>query len=274
MPAGSTSSTVKALLGNGNVAAIRRIVIPPAGVIAVVELETTQAASRAMNELAYRKLGNAVIYVERAPLEIWKSDTVNTSLPVKTTESPPSMPPSSSTDHAGQSYSLFVSNLPTNAVTDDLDATFKVLPGYIFATVSKSTLPSGSDNKEGKSGGGIYGFVGFKTHEQAMAAIDATDGTIIGGRVISVAESNKNAMSLAPAAKHQSRIAGNKMVIKNLPFEVRKSELLQIVRYDRCLIFWRPSANADLQHLWQSHIAEDTAECTRQITRFCIRPLC
>ena len=47
---------------------LSRVLVPPAGMIAVVDFERPDDAAQAFRAVAYRRLGNTVVYLEKGPL--------------------------------------------------------------------------------------------------------------------------------------------------------------------------------------------------------------
>ena len=47
---------------------LQRVLVPPAGMMAVVDFEGENEAAKAFKAVAYRRLGNSVVYLEKGPL--------------------------------------------------------------------------------------------------------------------------------------------------------------------------------------------------------------
>ena len=50
---------------------LSRVLVPPAGTMAVVDFERPDDAAQALRAVAYRRLGNTVVYLEKGPLEMF-----------------------------------------------------------------------------------------------------------------------------------------------------------------------------------------------------------
>ena len=46
---------------------LNRVLVPPVGTIAVVEFDKPDQAAKAFRAVAYRRLGNSVMYLEKGP---------------------------------------------------------------------------------------------------------------------------------------------------------------------------------------------------------------
>jgi multiple RNA-binding domain-containing protein 1 len=221
LPAGSTVATIQSLLEsvNGTV----RILVPPSGTLALVELGDPATATKAATSLAYRKLGNSVIYVERAPSSLWKDlgnsyDTSRTD----TLDLPSSRSGATPSESNTQSHSLFVTKLPPTTSAATLKSLFQSLPGFTYANLIHR--PTNGDTSRG---GPLSGFVGFASSEDAERAKKAMNGHVVDGHMLSIAESKSVPRDASLDAKQSS----GKLLIKNLPFETNKQELRDVLRY-------------------------------------------
>lgn len=220
LPAGSNSVTVRSLLES--VKAISRILVPPSGVIALVEFTTPAAATQAVKALAYRKVGNSLIYTERAPTDIWKADTVvEDQKPAKSSAalSEGNDGIAGTPREAGSSSSLYVTGLSLQASAATFKTLFQGFPGFVYAHLHAQSVAGDA------SRGHQSGFVGFSTPEDAQRARQAMHGHILNGQVLSVVEARSRALDVPPVGKSGSA----KMIIKNLPFEVERQDLRKLL---------------------------------------------
>lgn len=71
IPYGTTETQIRELFeAHGQLA---RVLVPPAGTIAVVEYDRPVDASTAFRALAYRRLGNSIVYLEKGPLGLFSN---------------------------------------------------------------------------------------------------------------------------------------------------------------------------------------------------------
>lgn len=200
-----------------------RILVPPAGTLALVELGDPATATKAATSLAYRKLGNSVIYVERAPSGLWKD--LGKPYDIQKPDTP-DMPRDQSSgtpsESDSQSHSLFVTKLPPNTSAATFKSLFQNLPGFAYANLlHRQTV--GDTSRAGPPSG----FVGFSSHEDAQRAKKIMNGHVLDGHMVSVSES-KGAPRDAPLEAKQN---SGKLLIKNLPFETNKQELREVLGY-------------------------------------------
>lgn len=205
-----------------------RIVVPPSGTIAIVDLLDPQAAKLAYKSLAYKQLGKSLLYLEKAPLEIWNSPPHSpTSAP------PPTTAPAQSTKITNQpsplsagGVSLFVKNLSFNTNQAGLSSIFSSLTGYKFARVQTKPDP----HQPGAQLSMGFGFVGFDSKQSAQSAIEARQGSVLDGHAIELqfAQRGKEDDDQAQSGKRPSEGKGSKLIVKNLPFEATRNELREL----------------------------------------------
>ena len=74
-----------------------------------------------------------------------------------------------------------------------------------------------------------YGFVEFGTEEEALNAMRSLQGKLVDGHALSIKLSTKNLSSKANAPADTSTSSKNtKIMVRNVPFEATRSELLKL----------------------------------------------
>lgn len=214
---------------------IRRFLMPPAGTIAIVEFDQAPQARAAFASLAYRKIGSSVLFLEKAPKDIFTStapeniDTANTKssggLDAKVSTGELLEKDSAEQPIPGTTATLFVRNLNFSTTTDRLTDTFKPLDGFLTARVKTKTDPK----KPGQVLSMGFGFLEFRSKQQAQAALQAMDGYSLEGHKLQIRASHK-ATDAAEERRNEDKakkLAGRrtKIIIKNLPFEVSKKDI-------------------------------------------------
>ncbi|KAL9610267.1 MAG: hypothetical protein Q9167_005012 [Letrouitia subvulpina] len=211
---------------------VKRLLMPPSGVIAIVEFERGDHARSAFRSLAYTRFKESVLFLEKAPKDVFEGQSflddgrnsnimqVEQSKPLATDllENPePQRNTISST--------LFVRNLSFSTTSSGLSDLFKPLDGFLSARVKTRLDPK--DPRKILSMG--FGFVEFRTKQQAEVARTVMDGHGLDGhkllvrassRAIDAAEERRRADNAAKAIGRKTKI-----IIKNLPFEASKKEV-------------------------------------------------
>ncbi|EGW31452.1 multiple RNA-binding domain-containing protein 1 [Spathaspora passalidarum NRRL Y-27907] len=216
---------------------IKRMLMPPAGTIAIVEFRDAPSARAAFAKLAYRRFKTSIIYLEKGPKDLFLREPKpeeNISVPeieqstaveakVTAHEILGEEPANNEDVIEGPTVAIFVKNLNFSTTVEALSALFKPLPGFVIATVKTKPDPK----KPGNTLSMGFGFVEFKTKEFANAAISNLDGHILDGHKLQLKLSHKQGGSNAAAAAKKSN-KSSKLIIKNLPFEATRKDLLEL----------------------------------------------
>ncbi|EKM52462.1 uncharacterized protein PHACADRAFT_126290 [Phanerochaete carnosa HHB-10118-sp] len=207
---------------------LRRVLVPPAGTMAVVEFVHSDEARKAFKTVAYRRMGNSITYLEKGPVGMFVdsvpvangSVTIASAAPVKIadTDAPsPNDPP----PNAGST--LFVKNLAFSTASERFVAAFRHLPDFAFARVQTKPDPKKPGDAHARLSMG-YGFVGFKTAEGARKGLKAMQGYVLDGHALVVKFAGRGAEEeKEDAGKVKSRTT--KMIVKNVPFEATKKDI-------------------------------------------------
>lgn len=249
IPYGTSVDTLRTLFGaHGE---LRRVLVPPAGTLAVVEFEHASDARTAFRALAYRRLGNSVMYLEKAPLGMFAEaaeapgETGSTGAPwdpvVATAVAPIKAPVDTDTlvgtgaknaDAAeaepplSAGTTLFVKNLAFSTTSAGLVQALQHLPGFAFARVQTKADPARPAARLSMG----YGFVGFRTKDEARRGLRSLEGFILDGHVLTVkwAGRGMDEGEGEAGAEAKGKPKSAKMVIKNVPFEATKKDIREL----------------------------------------------
>ncbi|OCL12545.1 RNA-binding domain-containing protein [Glonium stellatum] len=211
---------------------VSKLLMPPSGTIAIVEFTQAPEARSAFQALAYRKIKDSILFLEKAPKDLFKEGFV----PLTVVSTPSATEKSSklsasdllqkdtpieSTDTA----TLFVRNLNFSTTSARLTEVFKPLEGFMSARVTTKFDPKRPS--ESLSAG--YGFLEFRTKAQAQAALAAMDGYNLDGHNLLIKASHKGLDAAEERRKEDraKKAAGKrtKLIIKNLPFQASKQDV-------------------------------------------------
>lgn len=213
---------------------LQRVLVPPAGTMAVVEFVHGDEGRKAFRAVAYRRLGNSVIYLEKGPVGMFaespRQDPASGPItaagvqPVVVDDAAPTAaePPLT----AGST--LFVKNLSFSTTAERFTHAFRHLPDFAFARVQTKPDPKRPDARLSMG----YGFVGFKTPEAARKAVKSMQGHVLDGHALVVKFAGRGAeeeKDVKGEAKAKSRTT--KMIVKNVPFEVTKKDIRELFGY-------------------------------------------
>lgn len=243
LPYATTASSLQTLFAPHGT--ISRLLVPPSGTIAIVEMADKDSAQKAWRALVYKQFGGSVLYLEKAPAAIWsggaaKADKNNKDdaavLPVVAANSVrkgTATTSAGSESDAAPGATLFLKNLNFATTTPRLRAAFDHLDGFVFARVQTKPDP----NRPGETLSMGFGFAGFKTPAQAQRAKEAQAGMVLDGHEIEInfakrdtdkvggrGGGNARTTTTAAAGKESS----TKLLVKNVPFEATRNDLRQL----------------------------------------------
>ncbi|KAI7174956.1 RNA-binding domain-containing protein, partial [Hortaea werneckii] len=189
---------------------VKRFLMPPSGVIAIVEYPNSAQCKTAFGALAYKKIKSSILFLEKAPKDVFSGTPSAAGVPAANEGvSKTSAKELKDTDYAvpdsAGTATLFVRNLNFSTTTQQLTETFKPLDGFLSARVKTKTDPK----KPGQVLSMGFGFLEFRSSQAAQAALKAMDGYTMDGHKLQLRASHKGADAAeerrkADAAKRQA----------------------------------------------------------------------
>ena len=229
-PYGTKSEELKKLFeAHGQ---IKQLLMPPSGTIAIVEYQQSGYARSAFASLAYRKFKDSILYLEKAPKNLFRgvdslpSSRLDESAKYRSAK-PSAMELLESKDmsESANMSTLFVRNLNFSTTTARLREVFQSLEGFMSAKVK--TKPDAKNPGQLLSMG--FGFLEFRNKSNAQAALAAMDGHKLDGHELLIRMSHKAIDAAEERRKEDQakKLAGRKtkIIIKNLPFEASKKDV-------------------------------------------------
>jgi multiple RNA-binding domain-containing protein 1 len=210
---------------------LTRFLMPPSGTIAIVEFARPDEAQKAFKGLAYRKLGDSILFLERAPKNLFDGPATAIQ-PVSSEVKAKSQGFSAADTFAAEdndaqlpTTTLFVRNLNFATTSKRLTEVFQPLEGFLSAKVKTKQDPK----RPGEALSMGFGFVEFRTKEQAQAALAVMDGYSLDQHELVVKTSHKG-MDAAESRRREDtakKVAARrtKIIIKNLPFQATKKDV-------------------------------------------------
>jgi multiple RNA-binding domain-containing protein 1 len=213
---------------------VLRVLMPPIGTIAIVELAQPSEARAAFGKLAYRRIKDSVLFLEKAPKNVFTSvssnaTTVSADRQGQTTAdqklSASALLGVEDASDTIDTSTLYVSNLNFSTTSALLTETFKPLDGFMSARVNTKTDPK----KPGEVLSMGFGFLEFRSKAQAQAALKAMNGYVLEGHKLVIKASHKGLDAAEERRKEDraKKVAGQrtKIVVKNLPFEATSKDV-------------------------------------------------
>ncbi|KAI3402895.2 MRD1 [Candida oxycetoniae] len=224
---------------------VKRLLMPPAGTIAIVEFKDAPSARAAFTKLAYKRFNSSILYLEKGPKDLFtrepnssfSDEIVNAGKekqeePVETITAKDVLGGDIEQEKGedeflqGPTVSIFVKNLNFSTTIQQLSDLFKPLPGFVMATVKTKPDPK----RLGQVLSMGFGFAEFKSQEEASAAISTLDGYVLDGHKLQLKLSHKQANSKTASSSSSSSKSNksSKIIIKNLPFEASRKDILEL----------------------------------------------
>ncbi|KAA1123576.1 Multiple RNA-binding domain-containing protein 1 [Puccinia graminis f. sp. tritici] len=227
IPYNTSTNVIKALFSEHG--SVLKVLMPPSGTIAVVEMGDKEDTKSAFRSLSYKRIGNSVLYLEKAPLDLWKIDPAKPEVATaqETSQAKPSSKEEKESGEPGST--LFVKNLSFGTTSDALASRFSNLTGYLFSRIQTKPDPKNAEHRLSMG----FGFVGFRTVDSAQQALQRMQGCYLDGHTLELKfakrgreEEEKEEKALD--GEKGKKTATNKLLIKNLPFEINKKELYEL----------------------------------------------
>lgn len=215
---------------------LRRVLMPPAGTIAIVEFRDAPAARAAFTKLAYRMFKKLILYLEKGPeglfvpglepvaIEQPPAETATSDQAVEAVSAADVMAADAESEVSGPTVSVFVKNLSFATSAATLADTFRAAPGYVVAVIKTKPDPKtpGATLSMG------YGFVEFRSRADADAAIAAFDGHVLDGHRIQMKISHRAGTAAGTSKSAPKSARSAKIIIKNLPFEASRKDVFEL----------------------------------------------
>lgn len=233
IPYGTASESIREMFEKYG--EVDRVLIPPTGTLALVEMTVPGEARVAFKALAYRRMGNSILYLEKAPAGLFKSlptkkqsdsDGQGASGGANSVAAPPSKQEVVLGSGAGSESdvepgaTLFVKNLNFSTTDERLGNFFSTLPEFAFARVQ--TRRDGRDDTKRLSMG--FGFVGYRSVSSAQTALQTLNGKDLDGHSLFLSFARRG-QDNDDRNKSAAQKTSTKLIVKNLPFEATKKDV-------------------------------------------------
>ena len=227
-----------------------RVLVPPAGTMAVVQFVCPDEASKAFKAVAYRRLGNSIVYLEKGPLDMFSGEPAQTTSSMSSSQPPVvKIPEQESTATMDEDLSLssgttlYVKNLSFVTTQERFAQVFQHLPSFSFARLQTKPDPKNLNGPRLSMG---YGFIGFKDVENAKKAFKSIQGFVLDGHSLHVKfagrgteedTSSKDQDGVNSKSRTTKLIVKNvpfeatKLIVKNVPFEATKKDIRDLFRH-------------------------------------------
>ncbi|KAI1209744.1 RNA-binding domain-containing protein [Annulohypoxylon truncatum] len=228
-PYGTSIEEIRALFEEHG--QVLKVLMPPTGTIAIVQFAQGPQAKTAFTKLAYRRFKESILFLEKAPKNLFVGTEQQNDASQTSKESSGVQKLSASelleqdSQEPVESTSLFVKNLHWDTTTQELADEFKHLEGFRSAQVKTKKDPK----KPGQVLSMGFGFVSFADKRAAEAALKVMDGHSLRAHKLQVRASHRGRDAAEERRQEDNaKKAANqrtKIVIKNVPFQTNKHDI-------------------------------------------------
>lgn len=211
---------------------VLKVLMPPTGTIAIVQFAQAPQAKAAFTKLAYRRFKESILFLEKAPKNLFVAKEQEAISQASTAKEPSGVQKLSVSELLEQdnqepveSSSLFVKNLHWDTTTEELANEFKHLEGFRSAQVKTKKDPK----KPGQVLSMGFGFVSFANKATAEAASKVMVNYVLRGHTLQVRASHRGRDAAEERRKEDNAKKtagqGTKIIIKNIPFQTNKQDI-------------------------------------------------
>ncbi|XP_048467352.1 probable RNA-binding protein 19 isoform X1 [Rhincodon typus] len=213
---------------------VARVLLPSAGVTAIVEFLEPTEAKQAFTKLAYSKFQHVPLYLEWAPMDVFCTTTPETKKSEKKQSSIDEDDQAKDENEADNSSegeeehlpgcTLFVKNLNFLTTEETLVKTFEKCGPLKSCSISKKKDKTGSLLSMG------YGFAEYAKSESANKALKLLQHCTVDGHQLELKISNRATITVNPARKFQKakKQTVSKILIRNIPFQTKVKEIREL----------------------------------------------
>ncbi|XP_051888298.1 probable RNA-binding protein 19 [Pristis pectinata] len=206
-----------------------RVLLPPAGVTAIVEFLEPTEAKKAFTKLAYSKFQHVPLYLEWAPMDVFCTPVAEKKQSNKEDQDDLAINEDDSMIQEEENESipgctLFVKNLNFSTTEESLRKVFSKCGSLKSCSISKKKSRTGSLQSMG------YGFVEYAKPDYANKALKLLQHTMLDDHQLELKISDRATKSVTPARKLQKEKDQkvSKILIRNIPFQAKVKEIREL----------------------------------------------
>ncbi|XP_022101109.1 probable RNA-binding protein 19 [Acanthaster planci] len=250
LPAGTEALEIRDLFASHG--GLGRVVLPPAGVTAIVEFIEPTEARKAFFKLAYTKFHHVPLYLEWAPVNVFKGEPSSESTPdhkqgdrQSEEHTPAASKGSSESDQSATTdkrtedasddeeetepeSTIFVKNLNFQTTEDSLRKLFSPCGRLKSVTISRKKDPKHTGSLLSMG----YGFVEYKKRKSAQKALKELQHSMLDDHSLELKLSHRATVQAnqtsTPKRPGTTKQKSSKILIRNIPFEARKQEIQEL----------------------------------------------
>ncbi|KAL0127217.1 hypothetical protein PUN28_005487 [Cardiocondyla obscurior] len=244
LPAQARSNELRQMFGKfGELA---RIVMPPAGITALIEFLEPSEARKAFRSLAYTKYKHLPLYLEWAPdnsfttppsktknnaaTKLTDSENIKNEVTVKESkENKSNIHKQEDDDPPEPDTTLFVKNINFSTTEEQLKDYFGKCGPIHYVTIAMKKDPENPAKKLSMG----YGFIRYKRKFDADRALKTLQMSVLDGKSLELKRSERTLMSDVKTSKKKSQVTeqtGTKILVRNIPFQATVQEVRELFK--------------------------------------------
>lgn len=199
-----------------------QVIMPPAGISALVEFAEANHAKQAFTKLAYTSFKHLPLYLEWAPVDALVSRPVNITESIAEDQDLP-------VDNSSEdTCSVFVKNLNFSTDEEALKKLFSKIGEVMSVSIARKKSPKSSSSLLSMG----YGFVEYASEAMARQAVKELQHQQLEGHQLELKLSHRKTTSTSaqkPAKKQKlTKQKSAKILVRNVPFEASKHEVKEL----------------------------------------------
>ena len=207
------------------------VLLPPSKSLALVKFSHGNDAKKAFKRLAYKRFKHVPLYLEWAPIinELQDSngnqlEAIKTNTSQKVTSDVQNVAEDDDDNDDNDEKTVFVKNLNFKTTEIQLKEIFEQIANVRAVRIPIKKGPQNDSSEKHLSMG--YGFVEFSSNEDAKKAIKLLNGKLVQGHMIDLKLSAKSIVQQKVGDKSLRK--NTKIMVRNVPFQTTRVELLQL----------------------------------------------
>ncbi|XP_041979316.1 probable RNA-binding protein 19 [Aricia agestis] len=256
LPSGTDKEEIRPLFAKHG--QISRFLMPHHGITALVDFIEPFEAKKAFTKLAYSQFKSAPLYLEWAPENVFlkgkvpetiskQTETIESERETKSVENEHKKETTANVEDKKETAkvkeaaieeeiyependtTLFVKNLNFKTTEDSLREHFSSCGKIHSATIAKKKDPKNPGHFLSMG----YGFVQFYKKSHTNEALKSLQGSTLDGKSLELKRSERGNSTEVKTAKKSTKDSiqnGNKILVRNVPFQANKNELHEIFR--------------------------------------------
>ncbi|RWS24064.1 putative RNA-binding protein 19-like isoform X2, partial [Leptotrombidium deliense] len=205
---------------------VNRVLLPPFGITAIIEMQEAREAKNAFKNLAYTNFNHCPLYLEWAPSNVFKEGEQTTNC-VQNSKNTEVLLTDTKVDEAEKpedDTTIFIKNLNFKTNEEAIEHHFEKCGKVYKVTVARKRHPNGSLLPIG------YGFIQFMFKKAALKAMKEMQNSVLDDHALQLKLSRQSASTQKNFERKRviEKQPGTKILIRNIPFEATVKDVKEL----------------------------------------------